>query len=133
MAEAPASSLPPLSRRFGAAAAAIGLCAAVLLAYAPVLSAGFVWDDDAFVLRPDLHSLHGLVRIWTDLSATEQYFPVVHTAFWLEHALWGNAALGYHLANLALHAASCCLLARVLGKLGFAPLAAWLAAFLFAL
>ncbi|HVW22580.1 MAG TPA: tetratricopeptide repeat protein [Opitutaceae bacterium] len=132
MAAVPDFSRPSFPRRRGVGAA-LALAAALLLAYAPLFHAGFVWDDDAFVLRPDLHSLHGLARIWTDLSATEQYFPVLHTAFWLEHALWGDAALGYHLANLALHAAAALLLARLLGRLGFAPFAAWLAAFLFAL
>ena len=53
----------------------------------------------------------GLGRIWTELRATQQYYPVLHSAFWVEHRLWGDATLGYHLLNVLLHAtaaAACC-------------------------
>jgi hypothetical protein len=48
-----------------------GLLAAVLLAYLPATSGQFQWDDDAHVTRPDLRSLGGLARIWTDFGATQ--------------------------------------------------------------
>src|SRR6185312_9465318 len=73
----------------------------------------------------------GLGQIWTRPGATQQYYPVVHSAFWLEHRLWGDATLGYHLLNVLLHVTAACLLAAVLRKL--AVPGAWLAAFLFAL
>ena len=79
--------------------------------------AGFVWDDEAHVPRPDLASLHGLWRIWSEPGATQQYYPVLYSAFWVQHRLWGYSALGYHLANVALHAAAACLLLRVLVRL----------------
>jgi tetratricopeptide (TPR) repeat protein len=78
---------------------------------------GFVWDDDAHVTRPGLRSLHGLWRIWFEPGATQQYYPVLYSAFWLELRLWGYSALGYHLANVALHAAAACLLYRILRRL----------------
>jgi tetratricopeptide (TPR) repeat protein len=80
------------------------LCA-TLVVYLPALGGGLLWDDPNFVTRPELRSLHGLWRIWTDLglSATGQYYPLVHSAFWFEHLLWGDAMLGYHLTNVALH------------------------------
>ena len=109
------------------------LAVVTLLAYAPALAGGFVWDDNGFVLRPDLHSLGGLWRIWFDLSATEQYYPLLHTAFWTEHLFWGDAAAGYHLANVLEHAAGACLFALFLRRLGQRGEVAWLAAFLFAL
>src|SRR5271163_2855023 len=80
------------------------LLVAVLLAYLPVWQAGFIWDDDAHITRPDLQSWAGLWRIWFDLSATQQYYPLIHTVFWVEHGLWGNAPLGYHLVNVLLQA-----------------------------
>jgi tetratricopeptide (TPR) repeat protein len=119
-----------IGRTAGIAAWLFGLTA---LAYLPAIKAGFVWDDDGFVLRPDLHSLHGLGRIWFDLGATEQYYPVLHSAFWLEHLLWGDAAVGYHLINVVLHATAACLFALVLRRLGRRDDVAWLAAFVFAL
>ena len=71
----------------------------------PPLRGGLLWDDNMHVTRADLRSLHGLWRIWFDLGATQQYYPLLHSAFWLEHRLWGDAVLGYHLTNVALHAA----------------------------
>jgi len=87
-----------------------------LLAYFPAITGGFVWDDDGYVTKPALRSLHGLWRIWFDLHATEQYYPLLHTAFWLEHRVWGDSPLGYHLVNVLLHATAACLFAAVLRK-----------------
>lgn len=71
------------------------------------------------------------MRIWTEPTATQQYYPLLHSAFWVEHRLWGDAALGYRLLNLLLHATAACLFAAVLRTL--AVRGAWLAAFVFAL
>ena len=90
-----------------------------------------LWDDNMHVTRPELRSLHGLWRIWFDLPATQQYYPLLHSAFWLEHRMWGDAVLGYHLINVALHAASACLLVMILRRLSVPG--AWLAGFVFAL
>ena len=89
----------------------------VLLCYWPALHGGLVWDDAAHVTTPDLRSWSGLGRIWREAHATQQYYPILHTAFWIEHRLWGDATLGYHLVNALLHATSCCLLAFVLRRL----------------
>jgi tetratricopeptide (TPR) repeat protein len=80
------------------------LLVATLLVYRPVWHAGFIWDDNGHITRPDLQSLHGLWRIWFEPGATQQYYPFLHTAFWVEHRLWGDAAPAYHIANLCLHA-----------------------------
>src|SRR5579871_1112471 len=90
---------PAISQRFVYPA----ILLAVLAAYWPALTGGFVWDDSAHVTKSSLQSFHGLWRIWTDLGATQQYYPLLHSAFWLEHRLWGDAVLGYHLVNLAQH------------------------------
>ena len=86
-------------------------------AYGPALSGGFLWDDDAHVTRADLRSGQGLARIWSEPGATQQYYPVVHSAFWIEHRLWGDATRGYHMVNLALHLASCLVLYQILRRL----------------
>lgn len=107
------------------------LALAVFAAYLPALRGQFLWDDDGHVTRADLRSLGGLLRIWFEVGATQQYYPVLHSAFWLEHRLWGDAPLGYHLVNLLQHAANACLFALVLRRL--AVPGAWFAAALFAL
>ena len=104
---------------------------ATLLAYFPALQGGFIWDDSGHVTRSDLQSLSGLGRIWFEIGATQQYYPFLHTAFWVEHHVWGDWAPGYHLLNVLLHATSACLLGFALRRL--AVPGAWLAALLFAL
>src|SRR5437879_7822807 len=91
------------SRDLSLAGLLVGL---LLFAYLPALKGGLVWDDVAHVTRPELQSWRGLERIWFQLGATQQYYPLLHSAFWLEHQLWGDEVLGYHLTNLALHAGS---------------------------
>jgi protein O-mannosyl-transferase len=107
------------------------LFVATLLVYFPVLRGQLLWDDDAHVTKASLRSLHGLGRIWFKLGATQQYYPVLHTAFWIEHRLWGDSLLGYHLANIVLHATAAWILVLILRKLAFP--APWLAGLIFAL
>jgi protein O-mannosyl-transferase len=64
-----------------------------------------------------LRSLGGLWRIWTEIGATQQYYPLLHSAFWFEYRLWGDWFVGYHLANIALHSASAVLLVLILRRL----------------
>ena len=85
--------------------------------YWPALRGGLLWDDQAHVTRPDLQSLAGLGRIWFDLRATQQYYPLLHSFFWIEHRLWGDATLGYHLVNLALHVTAAFVLVLILRRL----------------
>ena len=90
---------------------------AVLIAYIPALNGGLLWDDLSHITVPELRSIHGLWRIWTELGATQQYYPMLHSAFWLEHRLWGDSLLGYHLAGVVLHSAAACLLVLVLRQI----------------
>jgi protein O-mannosyl-transferase len=107
------------------------LVIATLLAYLPVWNGTPIWDDDAHLTKPELRSLQGLGRIWTQPGATQQYYPLVHTLFWVEHQLWGSWPAGYHLLSILLHCASALLLVRILRQLQIPG--AWLAAAIFAL
>lgn len=126
------AAAPPGSWRNGAGP---GFCAvlfaATLIAYWPALGAGFIWDDSGHVTAPALRPLGGLARIWLEPGATQQYYPLLHSAFWLESHLWGDAAAGYHIVNVLLHATAAWLFAGVLRRLGIAG--AEFAALLFAL
>ncbi len=93
------------------------IVAATVIAYHPALHGGPLWDDFGHITVPELRSLDGLWRIWSELGATQQYYPLLHSAFWLEHKLWGDAFLGYHLVNVVFHAASACLLVLILRRL----------------
>ncbi len=110
---------------------AIFIFCVVLIAYWPALNGGSLWDDDRHITSPALESLHGLGRIWFQAGATQQYYPLLHSAFWLEHRLWGDAVLGYHLTNLALHSLTAWLVMILVRRLALPG--AWLAGLLFAL
>jgi tetratricopeptide (TPR) repeat protein len=113
------------------------------------MKADFIWNDADYVTSPLLQSLHGLAQIWFKVGATEQYYPLLHSAFWIEHRVFGDNPIGYHLLNLLLHLGATILFAAVLLKLlaggpdssagplrsgGKSPaVAAWLAAAFFAL
>ena len=107
------------------------LVVAILLVYQPAWRGGILWDDDKHITLPDLRSWDGLWRIWFDVGATLQYYPMLHSAFWIEHRLWGGAMLGYHLVNIFWHATAAFLVALILRRLAFPG--AYLAAAIFAL
>src|SRR5262245_9187547 len=67
--------------------------------YQPALRGGMLVDDDGNITRPLLQPVSGLYRIWFDPMVTAQYYPLLHTAFWIEHRLWGDSFVGYHLAT----------------------------------
>jgi tetratricopeptide (TPR) repeat protein len=125
------SSNVVISRKAPATALVATIVVATLVAYSPALRGGLLWDDASHVTQPALQSWHGLWRIWTHVGATQQYYPLLHSAFWIEHRLWGDTTLGYHLVNVALHAASACLVFLIARRLALPG--AWLAGLIFAL
>src|SRR3982751_652369 len=110
---APISPWPTRSRAFDLSL----IFLLTFLVYLPALQGSPLWDDDAHITKPELQSLHGLYRIWFEPGATYQYYPLLHSAFWLEQKLWGDSVLGYHLANLLWHLISVCLVFRILERL----------------
>jgi len=106
------------------------LILAVILTYQPVWYAGFSWDDDKHVTsNPYVIGPLGVQEIWT--SSVWRPFPLVITAFWMEHALWGLTPLPYHLVNVTEQAACSVLLWRVYKSLQIPG--AWLGAALWTL
>ena len=87
------------------------------IAYLPLWRAGFIWDDDTFLLQnPLIQQPDGLFRLWFTTAAPD-YFPLTSTTLWLEWRLWGANPLGYHLVNILLHSLSAVGLWRVLARL----------------
>jgi hypothetical protein len=101
---------------------------------APVLAAGFVWDDRADVLANPAASPAGFAGA---LGATNR--PLLKATYALQRAATGADPLPFHAVNLALHlgvtAAVFALVRRVLAASGNAraDFAAWVAAALWAL
>lgn len=95
-----------------------GLVLLAGLVYFPALRGEFLWDDAGHVTKATLRSWEGLGRIWFHVGATQQYYPVLHTAFWLEHRLWGDAPMGYHAITIAFHALAAGLFGTFLQRIG---------------
>ena len=102
-----------------------------LLGYQPAWNGKPIWDDNEHITKPALRSIQGLENIWISLGATQQYYPLVHSVFWLEYHLWGESTLGYHLVNILLHFFSALLLVCILRRLAIPG--AWFIAAIFAL
>lgn len=112
-------------RHLGAALVIALVC---VVAFAPALPAGFVFDDHVLIEQSEV--LRGpLWRIWFTADAPD-YWPLTYTSLWLEWRAWGANAGGYHVTNVALHAVAAILLWRALRRLGIPG--AWLAGILFA-
>jgi hypothetical protein len=121
---------------------ALALVMSTAVAYSPVLDAGWVWDDDAFVTEnpvlKDMPPAAGLRAIWIP-GSTPQYYPLTYSSFWIEERLYpdlpegGKPPRGYHVVNVALHAADALLVLAVALAIGLSPAVAWSTAFLFAL
>jgi protein O-mannosyl-transferase len=115
----------------------------VVFAYAPATENNWIWDDDDYVTEnPLLGVPDGLFRIWFGfhfegedpavlLCELPQYYPLVFSTFYFEHAIWGLDPAGYHWTNVLLHAANAILLFVLLRRLGLSLMTAWLAAALF--
>ena len=129
----PPTCLPDTSHWRNALWAA-ALFAMVFAAYWPALNAGFIWDDDVYVHENHaLRNLEGLQQIWLEPGVVPQYYPLVHTTFWIEYHVWELRTAGYHAVNIALHGLAAALLWIVLRRLQFSSAVAWLAAAVFAL
>jgi tetratricopeptide (TPR) repeat protein len=108
------------------------ILALVFACYYPSLHGEFLWDDDSNVSEnPTLRSLDGLRRIWASPFANQQFYPLTHTSFWVEHQLWGPWPTGFRITNVALHGLVAVLLWTALRRLSVP--AAWGAATIFAL
>ncbi|MDQ3198894.1 MAG: tetratricopeptide repeat protein [Verrucomicrobiota bacterium] len=84
----------------------------VLVAYAPALRNGLVWDDEALILRdPLIRSLNligeGFAHfLFTDATASDFYRPIQRLTYTLDYAAFFFSPLGYHLVSIFWHAAA---------------------------
>ncbi len=90
---------------------------ATVIAYLPAMRAGFIWNDSEYVTSPGLRPFDGLARIWFEVGATEQYYPLLHSSFWLQYRFFGDNPAGYHVVNLLLHLGAVILFAAGLRRL----------------
>jgi tetratricopeptide (TPR) repeat protein len=111
----------------------LALAAAVVLAYLPVWYATYIFDDNLHLLANPILRPGGLARTWIPGKTSLNYWPLTFSTYWLEFQAWKLDPLGFHLVNVGLHILVSLLVWRVLLRLKFSPVAAMLAAAIFAL
>jgi len=113
------------------------LIAAVLAAYANSFANGFVFDDETFIVRNIfLNSWSSIGRIFTTNlvagsgNSSVFYRPLQILLYLVIVQTSGLKPFGFHLLNMALHAANVCLVYALGKRFGFNPLAVFMAALL---
>ncbi|MCE0499175.1 MAG: tetratricopeptide repeat protein [Methylacidiphilales bacterium] len=110
---------------------AVMIVVAAAVIFWPALHGGWLWDDNIDITEnPVTKSANGLWSIWFEPGSQRDYYPVKASVQWAQWHLWGNATLGYHVTNLALHIVSALLVWRLFHKLGLKL--AWLGGLIFA-
>ena len=118
-------------RRLPLFSKALLLACLTVAAYLPALHNGFIWDDDAWLMKNQtIYGWKGLHELWFNPLALQQYYPITGTAFWIQYQLWRFNPFGYHAVNVLLHAVNAVLFALVLRKLRLPG--PWFAAAIFA-
>src|SRR5262245_20727785 len=101
--------------RFMVAMGALFLLLAAFVVYLPILPGALIMDDLKLIQwdNPIVNGTVGPGSIWFRAD-----FPLSTLVLWLQWKVWGTNPLGYHIVNIALHAASALLIWRVLARLG---------------
>jgi protein O-mannosyl-transferase len=93
---------------------------AVVLAYLPALTGGFVLDDGFLITNNELvNAPDGLYRMWFTTQSPD-YWPATNSMFWIQRRLWGASTVGYHASNVLLHIVACVLVWINLRRLSIA-------------
>ncbi len=97
------------------------MAAAVVVAYLPVLGAGFLgWDDNLYVTENPLVSpprLAGVVAAFTTIHVSGNWIPLTWLSHLLDVAVFGLSPGWHHAVNLALHVLNTLLVFHVLERL----------------
>ena len=109
---------------------AVAIVVVASAAYAGSLDGAFVSDDHVSVERNavirGLDAAH-LARIATTFDDAN-YIPVKVLTIAVDYRLWGLDPTGYHVTNVAIHAAAALVVYALLARMGLAPAVAVLAA-----
>ena len=83
-----------------------------LVSYAPALRNGFVWDDQALILRDPLIRSWRLIGegfqhyLFTDAAASDFYQPLQRLSYTFDYAIFFLSPAGYHLVSILWHGAA---------------------------
>ncbi|MHB2026059.1 MAG: hypothetical protein ACYCPQ_05415 [Elusimicrobiota bacterium] len=114
------------------------LFAAAFLSYSNSLKNGFCWDDHIIIENNPFIKNPENLKILADQVLLKPVTPIIGAArpiflasLILDHAVWGEHALGYHLTSVVLHGINA-VLVWILGGLFLSPFAAAVSGLIFA-
>ncbi len=96
---------------------------ATFLVYWPAQRNGFVWDDQALVLRDPLIRSWRLIPesfrhfLFIDATPSNFYRPIQRLTFLADYALWDTLPRGYHLSSIYAHLAAAIALFSLVEKM----------------
>jgi hypothetical protein len=112
---------------------AVLLGALACAVYAPSLALRFRHDDwEHPRVTTHLQSWHDFAALFTRPELDRFYRPLTYLSLWVDYRIFGDHGWGYHLQNIAIHAANSVLLLVLARRLGFSETVARWAAVLFA-
>ena len=85
------------------------IAAATFVSYGPALQDGFVWDDNALVLRDPLIRSWRLIPegfnhfLFTDATSSDFYRPIQRLTYSLEYAAFSFRPAAYHFTSITCH------------------------------
>src|ERR1041385_5929717 len=100
------------SARWSGLLPAFVLLVAALATYAPALRNGFVWDDQARILRDPFIRSWRLIGagfqhfLFTDAAASDFYRPLQRLSYTFDYAAFFLSPAGYHLGSILWHGAA---------------------------
>lgn len=111
-----------------------------LLAYAPALRCGFVWDDDYYIVQNvHLREWSQAPSFFTDEKASSGglpamiYRPIRNLSYLIDYKIWGLNPAGFHLTNLLIHVLTVLALWGLARRWSGSAEGAWFAAAWFAI
>jgi hypothetical protein len=109
------------------------IAAAVVLLYLPGFPLHFDNNDwSHYYTSSAIRSVSSVVHLFTSKQPDGFYRPLAFLSLWIDYAIFGMHAWGYHLQNVALHIANAWLVARLALRLGLDRVVANFGALLFA-
>jgi hypothetical protein len=111
----------------------LGLGAATLGAFWPALRFPFVQDDWGWLLRFQTHGAAAVVGSILDFRNVLFYRPLAELYLYVMYLLFGANPLPVHIAAIAIHFATACLVVALMREIARDEVVAWASGFVYAL
>ena len=99
-----------------------------VVVYLPGVNYDFLWDDNFYLTEKHMEFNPANLRYWLDGTVLDLYSPVTAYSLMIDHNLFGDSLIAYHLHSLLLHCGSVLIFIAIMKKLRISvPIAAAIA------